>query len=110
MLILPPDHPGQTRPGHALSRRERWLVGVMAAVTGLIVLAVVISLAVSGPSSGGGCVHATYPGPVGAEQINACGSSARTLCATLRTSDGYGPEATRTIAAECRKAGLAVGS
>ena len=82
----------------------------MAALSGLIVIAVVVSLAASGPSSGHGCVHATYPGPVGAEQVNECGAGARTLCATLRASSGYGPEALRTIASECRKAGLAVGS
>jgi hypothetical protein len=90
--------------------RERWLVRVMAGVTAVIVIGVVIALVAGGQSSSDGCVHATFPGPVGAEQVNQCGSGARSLCTTLRSSGQYGPEAVRTIAAECRRAGLAVGA
>lgn len=83
----------------------------MACVTALVVVAVVIVIvAAGGQSSAGGCVHAIFPGPVGAEQVNQCGSGARTLCATVRSSGQYGPEAVRTIAAECRRAGLPVGA
>jgi hypothetical protein len=108
VLILPPDHQRQTRPLRRLSVRERWLVRIMAALTGALVIAVVVSIATSGQSSGNGCVHATFPGPVGAEQVNQCGAGARSLCATLNSAGGYGPEALRTIASECRKAGLPV--
>ena len=90
--------------------RERWLVRIMAAVTAVIVVGVVIALVAGGQSSGNGCVHAIFPGPVGAEQVNQCGSGARTLCATLRSSGQYGPEAVRTIAAECRRARVPVGA
>ncbi len=93
-----------------LSARERWLVRIMAGVTAVIVVGVIIALAASGPSSANGCVHAIFPGPVGAEQVNVCGSEARSLCATLNASTQYGPEARRTIAAECGKAGLPVGA
>jgi hypothetical protein len=68
----------------------------------------VVSIATSGQSSGHGCVHAIFPGPVGAEQVNQCGAGARSLCATLNAPGGYGPEARRTITSECRKAGLPV--
>ncbi|MEA2147903.1 MAG: hypothetical protein QOG59_3490 [Solirubrobacteraceae bacterium] len=88
--------------------RERWLVRIMAAVTGVLVIAVVVSIATSGQSSGNGCVHAIFPGPVGAEQVNRCGAGARSLCITLSSASGYGPEARRTIISECRKAGLPV--
>jgi hypothetical protein len=107
---LPPDHARQTLALRRLSARERWLVRIMAGVTAVIVVGVVIALIVSGPSSGHGCVHATFPGPVGAEQVNVCGSEARSLCATLSSSTQYGAEARSTIATECRKAGLAVGA
>jgi hypothetical protein len=110
VLILPPDHQRQTRPLRRLSERERWLVRIMGVVTVAVVIAVVVSLATSNPSSGNGCVHAIFPGPVGAEQVNQCGAGARSLCVTLRSSTGYGPEALRTITAECRKAGLPVGA
>jgi hypothetical protein len=79
----------------------------MAGVTALIVVAVVLAIALAGgQSSHGGCIHATFPGPVGAEQVNACGAGARSVCATLHSSGQYGAEAVRTIAAECRRAGL----
>ena len=110
MLILPPDHERQTRPLRKLSVRERWLVRIMAAVTTLIVVAVAVSIAISDQSSGKGCVRATFPGPVGAEQVNQCGAGARVLCATLNSSAQYGPEAVRTIAVECHKASLPVGA
>jgi hypothetical protein len=110
VLILPPDHQRSTQPLRRLSTRERWLVRIMAAVTALIVIAVVVSIATSGQSSGHGCVHAIFPGPVGAEQVNQCGAGARSTCASLNTTSGYGPEALRTIATECRKAGLPVGA
>jgi hypothetical protein len=110
VLILAPDHQPQTRPLRRLSARERWLVRIMAAVTGVLVIAVVVSIATSGQSSGHGCVHAIFPGPVGAEQVNQCGAGARSLCATVNAAGGYGPEARRTITSECRKAGLPVPS
>lgn len=109
---LPPDHARQTLALRRLSARELWLVRIMAAVTAVLVVGVVIAIVAvgSGQSSGAGCVHATFPGPVGAEQVNQCGAGARSLCATLKSSGQYGPEALRTIAGECRRAGLAVGA
>lgn len=81
----------------------------MAVVALLVAVAVVISIGSQGKASGHGCLHVTFAGPVGAEQINQCGGPARSLCSTLNASSSYAAEARRTIAVECRKAGLAVG-
>jgi hypothetical protein len=95
----------------SLSRRERRLVQAVGAVAVVLVLAVLVSVVASGSSSRHGCVHATYAGPVGAGQVNACGSQARSLCASLGTAgSGFSAEATHAIAGECRKAGLRVGA
>jgi hypothetical protein len=83
-------------------------VQIVGALAALLIVATVVSLAISGPSSGRGCVRATFAGPVGAERVDECGAAARQLCATLRTS-GYEGDARTTIAAECRKAGLTPG-
>jgi hypothetical protein len=109
VLILPPDHQRVARPGRALTRRERRLVQAVGAVTLALVAAVAIALVSSGASSQNGCVHAVFPGPVGAERVDSCGVGARSLCAGLGAS-GYTGEAARTIASECRKAGLRVGA
>lgn len=91
----------------ALSRRERRLIAVIGTVALGLVVAVIVSFAATGRGSGHGCVHAVFPGPVGAQEVYRCGAAAQTLCASLRAS-GYTGEARATIAAECRKAGLAV--
>jgi len=109
VLILPIDRARASHPPRRLSIRERWLVRGAGVVGLALVLAVVVSLAVGGGSSGHGCVHAVFPGPVGAEHVDSCGGAARALCASVLTAGQYGPEARRTIAGECRKAGLAVG-
>lgn len=82
----------------------------VSVVVAVLVIAVVIALVSRGRSSGHGCVHATFPGPVGAVHVDRCGGPARTLCMTLGGRGGYTGEAERTIAAECRKAGLSVRS
>ena len=104
MLIMPPGHGAASR----LSRREKWLVGgVLGAVAALAVV-LVISFSSGGPSSSRGCIYATIPGAVGAQQIHQCGDSARATCQSVHAA--YTAQAAQAIAAECRKAGLAVGS
>lgn len=73
-----------------------------------LVVAVAISLAAPGRSTGHGCIHAVFPGPVGAEVLDRCGAAARSLCGSVSEQSSYGPEGQRTIAAECRKAGFRV--
>jgi hypothetical protein len=106
VLILPIDHQrGARRP---LTARERWLVHGACVLAAALVIAVVIALATAGRSSSHGCVHAVFPGPVGAERVDSCGAAAKALCASVLASSQYGPEARRTIAGECRRAGLSV--
>ena len=45
---------------------------------------------------------------VGAVQVDECGAAARSTCLTVFAPGAYAPGAARTIAAECRKAGLPV--
>jgi len=109
VLILPPGHE-RDRTRRGVSAREHRLVVSVAAVPLALIVAVVVSLAAGGAGSGQGCVHAPFPGPVGAEHVDSCGQPARALCAELGTrGSGYAGEAARTIAVECRKAGLRVG-
>jgi hypothetical protein len=103
-MVMPPDHAVLRR----LSKREKWMVGGVLGVVAAIAVVLVISFASSAPNSGNGCIYATVPGPVGAQQINECGASARATCQSVHAA--YAPQAAQTIATACRKAGLPVGS
>ena len=83
--------------------------GVLGAVVVLAVV-LVISFASSGPSSKSGCIYATIPAATGAQQVHECGSAARSTCATVQTPGAFTAQAVQTLATECRKAGLPVGS
>ena len=82
--------------------------GVLGAV---IVLAVVVAVTIAqaGRGSAGGCIYATFAGPVGAQEINQCGAQARATCQTALAPGSFTVQAARVIARECRKAGLRVG-
>jgi hypothetical protein len=108
VLIMPPAEQRRSGPGR-LSARERWLVRGVGVLALSLVVAVVISLVSRGPATGHGCLHATYAGPVGAEQISRCGAAARQLCRSIGTPSGFTGEAAHTIAGECRKLRLKVG-
>ena len=105
VLILPPGHGSAGR----LSTRERWMVGGVLGVVAALAAVLVISLVSAGPSSGHGCIYATIPGVVGAEQVHECGANARETCRSVNRPGAYARQAAQTIAAECRKAGLPVG-
>ncbi len=106
MLILPSER----TPVHRLSRREKWMVcGVLGVVAALAVV-LVISFVAAGPSSGHGCIYANIPGAVGAEQVHQCGDTARATCRSVNAPGAYTRQAAQTLAVQCRKAGLAVGS
>ena len=103
MMVMPPH----TATLRRLSKRERWMIaGVLGVVVALVVV-LVISFASSGPSSANGCIYATVPGVVGAQQIHECGATAQATCQSVHAA--YPAQAAQTIAAECRKAGLPVG-
>ena len=108
-MPLPLGHAREVAAPRGLSRREKWLVrGVIA---GVAVLAVVlaVALATAGSSSAHGCIHATIPGPVGAQEVDQCGAQARATCQSATVPGTFTPQALRVIERECRKAGLPVG-
>ena len=109
MLILPPGHTQAVAAARRLSRREQWMLGGVLATVAVVALVVIISLATAGPSSSRGCIYVTVPGPVGAEEINQCGSQARSTCASVRVPGAFTPAAAASVAAECRKARLPAG-
>lgn len=99
--------PSERIPAYRLSKREKWMVGGVLGVVAALAVVLVLSFVSSGPSSANGCIYATVPGAVGAEQIHECGATARSTCQTVHAA--YPAQAAATVAAECRKAGLSVG-
>ncbi len=85
------------------------MVRSVAAAVVVIVVAVVVSLATSGRTSAHGCIYLTIPADTGAQYISECGAAARSTCTSVRTPGAYTQQAARSIATECRKAGLTVG-
>lgn len=84
------------------------MIGSVLATVAAVVIALIISLSTAGKSSANGCIYATIPGVVGAVQVNECGAAARSTCASVFAPGAYALGAARTIAGECRKAGLPV--
>lgn len=84
------------------------LGGVLGVVAALVVV-LVISFVSAGPSSGHGCIYATIPGAVGAQQVHECGATARATCRSVYAPGAFTRQAATAVAAECRKAGLSVG-
>lgn len=109
MLILPPGHAQTVARARRLSKRERQLIGGVLGVVVALVLVLTISLATGGRSSAHGCIHATIAGDVGAQEIDQCGAGARSTCASALAPGAFTSQAARTIAEQCRKAGLPVG-
>jgi hypothetical protein len=107
-MVLPPGHAQALRARRSLSRREKWIIGGVLGAVAAIVVALGVSIGSSGPSSSNGCIYATIPGVVGAVQVHECGAQAHSTCNSVFAPGAYAPGAARTIAAECRKAGLPV--
>jgi hypothetical protein len=108
VLILPPGHAQSIAQGRGVSTRERrLLIGVLGVLAAVVVI-VVISIASSGKSSAHGCIYATIPGAVGAQEISECGPQARATCLSTATPGAFTAQAARVIAAQCRKAGVPV--
>lgn len=110
MLIIPPGHAEAARIRWPTSRREKWMIGGVLGVVAALAVVLVFSFASSSPSSKSGCIYATIPAATGAQQIHECGAAARSTCATAQTPGAFTPQAAQAVAAECRKAGLPVGS
>lgn len=109
MLILPPGHSRTVAARRKLTLRERWVAGLGAIFSLLLVVAVVISLAGGAKAPGKGCLNVTFASSMGADVIDNCGASARQVCAAVGTPGGYTGAAGRELARDCRRLGLAVG-
>jgi len=110
MLIIPPGHAETLRARRRLSKREIWMISGVLATVVVLALVLVISFATSAPSSKSGCIYATIPAATGAQQVSQCGAAARSTCTTVLTPGAFTAQAAETLASECRKAGLPVGS
>lgn len=93
-----------------LSAREKRMVGGVLGTVVALAVALVISFSSGGPSSSRGCIYATIAGDVGAQQIHQCGAQARDTCQSVYAPGAFTAQASGVVAAECRKAGLEVGS
>jgi hypothetical protein len=109
LMILPPGHAQTIRQRRTIRPRERWMIGGVAAVLSALAVALVISFATAGHKSGHGCVSVGLAYSTGGAQVYRCGSSARALCASVNRPGGTTGGAARSLAIECRKAGLPVG-
>jgi len=96
-------------PGHfgqSLSRRGKWVVGLVSA----FVLAVFAGLGVwsavgqgAYDRSGNGCINVTVVSSTGGAVLHACGGKARSLCQRAFRQSGPAARPTRQ---QCRVAGL----
>jgi hypothetical protein len=106
LMILPAGHAETIRQRHRIRPRERWMIGGVAGLLSALAVALVISFATAGHTSGHGCVSVGLAYSTGGAQVYRCGSSARALCAGVNRPGGTTGAAARTLATECRKAGL----
>jgi hypothetical protein len=110
VLILPPGHAASLGARRSLNKREKWIIGGVLGTLAALTVAIVIALVTAAPSSGHGCIYLTIPAATGAGEIHQCGDQARGTCSTVLAPGAYVPETAQEIAAQCRKAGLPVGS
>lgn len=82
---------------------------MIASVLGLVVaaaVALVISFAAGGRTTGNGCIDVTVQYVTGGTEIDRCGAEARSLCASVGTAGGQNGAVGRAVATACRKAHL----
>jgi hypothetical protein len=85
------------------------MIGGVLVTVAAVAIALVISLSTAGPTSSHGCIYVTIPAATGAQEIYQCGATARATCQSSQAPGAFTPQAARSIAAECRRAGLWVG-
>jgi hypothetical protein len=91
-------------PVRRLSRRERRVAIVATIAVAVAVLVLIVATAGNTrPAPGPGCIRATIPHVMGAEELNLCGGHARRACADAVGQDDPGA---RAITESCREAGL----
>jgi uncharacterized membrane protein len=91
-------------PLRTLTRRERRLVRIAAAVVAAIAVAIVVLAASAGTAPpAAGCISATVPGAMGGVTVDACGARARTICRERAAQTDPGSLA---VERDCRRAGI----
>lgn len=108
-MAIPPGQAEGVASRPALSSRERWMIRGVLVVVAVLAIVLVVALVTAGKSSARGCIYATIPGPVGAQQVDQCGARARETCRTVFAPGEFTPQAAQVVERECRKAGLPVG-
>lgn len=108
-MVLPPGHGQALAAPRRLATREKRMVRAVLGVVVAILIVLLISILTTGSSSAHGCIHATIPGAVGAQEIDECGAQARSTCLTAERPGSFPAASARVVAAECRKAGIPVG-
>lgn len=108
-MVLPPGHAQSLAAPRRLTRREKGMIRAVLGGLAAIAVVLLISILTAGTSSAHGCIHATIPGAVGAQEIDQCGAQARSTCQTVQRPGAFPAASARVIAAECRKAGIPVG-
>jgi hypothetical protein len=111
-MVLPPGHAAEQlgRPRYRLNLRERWIIGSLLVVVAALVVALVVSISTGEHKTAGGCVDVKFPTTIGGAEIYKCGQQARVLCVSVSNRATFTDIEGKAIAAECRKAGLPVGS
>jgi hypothetical protein len=109
MLILPPGHNRTTSAPPRLRRRERRLVGGVAALGVALAVAVVIAVAgLGGDGARRGCLDVSFASSLGVQQVVRCGREARATCLAVGKPGGFTGRAGQAVAAGCRRLGLRV--
>jgi hypothetical protein len=108
-MIMPPDHARTLLAPRRLNIREKRILAAVSALVAALVVAVVISFAGGGRSSSHGCVDVSLPYVTGGTEIYHCGAAARAMCKSVGAPNGFDGAAGRSVATQCRKAGLPVG-
>lgn len=91
-------------PVRRLTRRERRIVSVAAAVALAATIALVVfALGSSTPAPRPGCIDAIVPGATGGVPVDACGARARRICVAHRSQSDPG---SLSIERSCRRAGI----
>ncbi len=106
---MPPGHAQAVRKPRQFGVREKWFVGGVLALLAALVVGLTISFTNSGHSTGHGCVDVTFAYITGGQELYKCGAAARATCSAVGAPGGYGGDAGRALATECRKVGLRVG-
>ena len=109
MLILPPGHGRLASGTPPLRAVEKWLIASVLGVLAAGVVALGISFASGGHSSGHGCIDVTVPGATGGTEIYRCGAEARALCASAAVVGSQQPLLSQATIAACRKARIPTG-